>query len=180
MSASVAVVVGHRFGDAGNRKRADERLHGRGVGGHGFVGGGLADGVRHVDGEEVTGREELVDGAEPDVVGVDEVVALPPAALDGRIGFGAHVFGSGADEGMLPVGLVPHRRDGHPALPGGLESPELGLPFHAEAVADSHGELRDAAHSKPAVVPEDESGSALRAIHESPLRGDGFAILREP
>jgi len=68
---------GHRLGHTRNAQRPCEALHVGHVLGDGRVGGRLADGVRDVDGEEIAAGEELVDGGQADMIGVDEI-GVPP------------------------------------------------------------------------------------------------------
>jgi len=103
-------------------------------------GGGLADGLGDVEGEEVAGRQEAVHVREIDVVGVDAIGALPAEGRGGGVGLGAHAGRLGADDEVLAVALVPHRRDGDALLQGLLTGGELRAALLGEAVAHAERE----------------------------------------
>ena len=107
--------------------RVDEFLH---------IGrcGGFADAVGDVDGEEIGGRDETIDGFEADMVGVDVVGLFPTESFDGGIGFGAEAGGFGADEGVFAVGFVPDGDEVCAEFGGELAGAELGLALMAETV----------------------------------------------
>jgi hypothetical protein len=85
---------------------------------------GDADLVRNVDGEEVAGLEEAIDCAEIDVVGIAEIRLAPVKFMDSGVRGRARLRRFGADDGVLAVGLIPHRHDKHSgsgSLHAGLE-----------------------------------------------------------
>src|ERR1700683_2953728 len=79
-----------------------KRIHIRGS-------GSLANLLSYIEREEVARRDEAVDRLERNVIGVEEVRLVPAQFLDGSIGSLARLAGLGADDGVLTVGLVPHR-----------------------------------------------------------------------
>jgi len=76
----------------------------------------LPNKVSHVDGVEIAGVEETVDGFEGDVVGVAEVFQLPIERLDSGIGGLSYRRGFGADDLMLAVRLIPYWNDYDPIV----------------------------------------------------------------
>jgi hypothetical protein len=72
---------------------------------------GLADGVRHVNREEIRRIEEGVHRFEPDVVGVHVPRFVPAEFFHRLLRCGAHAGWPRPDDVVLAIGLVPNRRD---------------------------------------------------------------------
>ena len=69
--------------------------------------GGFANVIGNVQGEEVTGSNETVDGAKVDVIGIEKVFAGPAEVGDCFVGSITGGLRLGADDFVLAVGLVP-------------------------------------------------------------------------
>ncbi len=126
------------LGDAGDADGSDELGVARDEGFHvGWV-GRLADHLSDVEGEEVAGREEALDGGEVDVVGIEIEGRGPAKLLDGGIGGLAGLRWIAADDVVLAIGLVP---DGHDFDSGALRLNACGklrLRLVGETVADPY------------------------------------------
>lgn len=103
--------------------------------------GGFADVICDVEGEEVAGGDEAVDGGEVDVVGIEEVFSGPAEVGDGFVSGIAGGLGLGADDFVLAVGLVPGGADVDAEFFGGDEGLELGVSAVGEAIADTESEF---------------------------------------
>ena len=108
--------------------------------------GGLANVIGNVEGEEITGSDEAVDGGEVDVVGIEEVFTFPAEVGDGLVGSIAGGLRLGADDFVLAVRLVPSGADVDTEFLGGDEGLELGVSAVGEAIADSESEFRTGFH----------------------------------
>jgi len=108
--------------------------------------GGRADVVCDVEGEEVTGSDEAVDGREVDVVGIEEVFSFPAEIFDSGVSSVAGGLGLGADDFVLAVGLIPGGADVDAEFFSGDEGLELGVSSAGEAIADTEGEFRTGFH----------------------------------
>ena len=110
---------------------------------------GLADGVGDVDRVEVAGREEAVDGLEPNVIGVDVIRLRPAERLDGGVGGGADSCPGSLlpTVGVFAMRLVPHWNDVGAMLRGPYASLELGPGLVGEAVADADRVFAEREHS---------------------------------
>ena len=110
-----------RLLDAGNFERSDQMTM---VGNKLFDVGSccrFANEIGHVDGKEVGRRDEAIDIAEIDVVGIDEILAIVTQRLDSGIGRTAGICGFGMDDVVFAVGFVPDRRDRNTEFLPGLE-----------------------------------------------------------
>ena len=107
------------------------------------------DGIRHVQREEIMGIEEGIHVVETDVIGVDVVGRAPSERRRGGVRLAAHVGRVRADQGVLPVRLVPDRRDLHASLPRQEEGAELRLALTPEAIPEPHRVFPDSSHVRP-------------------------------
>lgn len=117
-------------------------------GGNVFWGGGFADIVSNIKGEEVAWGDETVDGAEVDVIGIKKVFTFPAEVGDGLVGGVAGALRFGADDAMLAVGFIPGRADLDAEFFGGDEGLELSVSAVGEAVTDAEGEFRAGFHRR--------------------------------
>jgi hypothetical protein len=69
--------------------------------------GPLADEVGNVDGVEIAGGDEALDGGEIDVLGVAEILFRPAKLFDSVVGGRASAGRFGTDDEVLAIGLVP-------------------------------------------------------------------------
>mgnify|MGYP006080570085 FL=1 len=149
-------LVGSFFDElTGDFERGVDALNGHGADEFGVIGdegfdvfgcGGFADVVCDVEGEEVTGSDEAVDGREVDVVGIEEVFSCPAEIFDSDVSSVAGGLGLGADDFVLAVGLIPGWADVDAEFFSGDEGLELGVSSAGEAIADTEGEFRTGFH----------------------------------
>ena len=120
---------------------------------HGAVGGGLSDGIRHVQSVEIAGGQEAVHGAQADVIGV-HVVGLRPAQFGHRgVGRGAHAGGLRSDDVVLAVRLVPNGDDFRARAPRGQHAgPQLRNGLVRETVSHSEGKSVDGQHGSAPII----------------------------
>ena len=115
---------------------------------HAVRAGRLADGRGYVEGVEIAGVDEAIDGAEVDVIGV-HVVGLFPAGLAYRcIGGGAHAGGFRADDAVLAIRFIPDRDDGDAAGRRHHASLQLSLGLVRETVPYTDGEFFQGKHDE--------------------------------
>ncbi len=100
---------------------------------------GLTDVVGDIEGEEIAGSDEAINGAEIYVVRIEEVFAGPAEIGDGLVGGVTGGLWLGADDGVLTVGFVPDRGDVDAELFGRDEGFELSVGAVGETIADSEG-----------------------------------------
>ena len=96
-----------------------------------------ADGVGDIDGEEVAGRQEAIDGIEIDVVSVHIIRVCPAERAHGGIGGRASAGWFRAHGLVLTVGFVPDRNDGDALFGGAHAGGQLGLPLVRKTVSDA-------------------------------------------
>jgi hypothetical protein len=99
--------------------------------------GGFSDVIGDIEGEEIAGRDEAIDGLEIDVVGIQQILARPVEVGDGLVGGVAGGLRLGTDDVVLTVGFVPDRGDVDAEFLGGDEGLELGVRAVGETIADS-------------------------------------------
>ena len=105
--------------------------------------GGLANGIRNVEREEVARVNVAIDRVEVDVVGIDVVGIAPAQFAHGLVRRGPHAGRLGTDCEVLAVGLVPRRDHLYPLLRCQHAGPQLRTCLVSESIADSKGVLFD-------------------------------------
>jgi hypothetical protein len=102
---------------------------------HGFRRGGLADGIRDVDGEKIGTRNEAIHRFQPDVIGID-VIGLGPSQLShGTVGGTSNTGGLRADYIVFPIRFIPDRNDIDAVFRGQQTGLELRFGLMRESIS---------------------------------------------
>ena len=97
----------------------------------------LTNKIGDVKREKVARFNELINIAQPDMVGIDKIGVSPSTGTDGLVSLSACILWRCAYDSVLPMRLVPNRRDVEALLFCLHQGSKLGLSLAAEPVTNS-------------------------------------------